>query len=114
MAREVKYVYEFSQTDRLDLVHEFSRYVLEHPRFAERIPYGAQVVILPSYDKELREYNLRNAAINREPGRPVVHVEIGRLRPRRSQIVKPRMKTLKEISTNGKPSRQRKAKLTHA
>ncbi len=98
----------------LDLGHEFSRYVLEHPRFAERIPYGAQVVLLPTYDKELREYNLRNSQINPEPGRPVVHIEIDRLRPRRSQIVKPRLKTLKETSTNGKPSRHKKAKLVHA
>lgn len=98
----------------LDLGLEFSRYVLEHPRFAERIPCGAQVVLLPSYDKELREYNLRNAAINREPGRPVVHIEIARLRPRRSQIVKPRLKTPKEAATNGKPPRRKKAELVHA
>jgi len=35
----------------LDLGHEFGRYVLEHPRFAERIPYDAQVVLLPTYDQ---------------------------------------------------------------
>ncbi len=98
----------------LDLIHEFEQYIIEHPRFAERIPYGAQVVLLPTYDKGLREYNLRNAKINAEPGRPVVHIEFDRLRPRRSQIVKPRLKTLKEASTNGKPSRHKKAKLTHA
>jgi hypothetical protein len=98
----------------LELIHEFEQYILEHPRFAERIPYGAQVVLLPTYDKELREYNLRNSQINPEPGRPVVHIEIDRLRPRRSQIVKPRLKTIKEVSTNGKPSRRKKAKLAHA
>ncbi|MDZ7362433.1 MAG: hypothetical protein ONB46_17175 [candidate division KSB1 bacterium] len=98
----------------LDLGLEFSRYVLEHPRFAERIPYGAQVVLLPTYDKELREYNLRNAQINAETGRPVVHIEIDRLRPRRSQIVKPRLKTIKKASTNGNTSRHKKTKLAHA
>jgi hypothetical protein len=98
----------------LDLIHEFEQYIIEHPRFAERIPYGAQVVLLPTYDKELRNYNLRNAQINAEPGRPVVHIEIDRLRPRRSQIVKPRLKTLKEAPTNGKTARHQKAKLAHA
>ncbi len=100
--------------ESLALIHEFERYIHEHPSFAERIPYGAEVVLLPTYDKELREYNLRNSKINAESGRPVVHIEIDRLRPRRSQIVKPRMKTLKEAATNGKPSRQKKAKLAHA
>jgi hypothetical protein len=100
--------------ESLALIHEFERYIHEHPRFAERIPYGAEVVLLPTYDKELREYNLRNSQINVEPGRPVVHIEIERLRPRRSQIVKPRLKTLKEASTKGKPLQHKKAKLAHA
>jgi len=92
----------------LDLIHEFEQYIIEHPRFAERIPHGAQVVLLPTYDRELREYNLRNAKINAEPGRPVVHIEIERLRPRRSLIVGPRMKTDQSLlSNNGRPRRKR-------
>ncbi|MEK7728780.1 MAG: DUF5647 family protein, partial [candidate division KSB1 bacterium] len=79
----------------LSLIHEFEQYIIEHPRFAEKIPYGAQVVLLPIYDKELRAYNLRNAQINAEPERPVVHIEISQLRPRRSLIVKPRLKVTK-------------------
>jgi len=91
----------------LDLIHEFEQYIIEHPRFAEKIPYGAQVVLLPTYDRELREYNLRNAKINAEPGRPVVHIEIDRLRPRRSLIVGPKMKTAKSwLSNNGRPRRK--------
>ncbi|NUO83646.1 hypothetical protein HUU05_26525 [candidate division KSB1 bacterium] len=95
----------------LTLIHEFEQYIIEHPRFAEKIPYGAQVVLLPVYDKELREYNLRNAQINAEPERPVVHVEITALRPRRSLIVSPRMKIPKKLSANGKKSQRKKAKL---
>ncbi len=98
----------------LDLCIEFSRYVLEHPRFAEKIPYGAQVVLLPAYDKELREYNLRNAQINAEPERPVVHIEISQLRPRRSLIVKPRLKVTKPLSANGKQSRDKKTAKVYA
>ncbi len=86
----------------LTLIHEFERYVLEHPRFAEKIPPRAQVVLLPIYDPDLCAYNLRNASINHEPKRPVVYVEIDHLRPRRSQIVRPRMKIEAPLSKNGK------------
>ncbi len=92
----------------LSLIHEFEQYIIEHPRFAEKIPHGAQVVLLPTYDKELREYNLRNVKINAEPDRPVVHIEISRLRPRRSLIVKPKLKVAKKLSANGKQSRNKK------
>lgn len=91
----------------LTLIHEFDRYVLEHPRFAEKIPYGAEVVLLPSYDDELRKYNLRNSQINRESGRRLVYVEIDRLRPRRSLIVRPKLKTVDTV-TSDRINRQRK------
>lgn len=94
--------------ESLALIHEFERYIHEHPRFAERIPFGAEVVLLPTYDQELREYNLRNANINAEPDRPVVHIEIDRLRPRQSQIVRPRLKIDKSsLSNNGRQRRKR-------
>jgi len=96
------------------LSQEFDRYVLEHPRFAERIPYDAEVVLLPAYDKELRGYNLRNAALDDEPGRLLVHIEIDRLRPRRSEIVKPRLKTIKELPVNGKRHRRKKTAFANA
>lgn len=104
---------ELSQRS-LDLALEFDRYTLEHPRFAERIPHGAEVVLLPAYDKELREYNLHNATINTEPERPIVHVEIARLRPRRSLIVRPRMKMPKKLSVHEKQLRIKKTAKVHA
>ena len=98
----------------LMLGQEFNRYVLEHPRFAEKIPYGAQVVLLPSYDKELRAFNLRNAQLNAEPERPVVHIQISQLRPRRSLIVKPRLKVTKQLAAHGNQSRNKKAAKAYA
>jgi hypothetical protein len=98
----------------LELIHEFEQYILEHPRFAERIPYGAEVVLLPTYDKELREYNLRNSKINVEPGRPVVHIEIDRLRPRRSLIVKPKLTIDKSSLSNNGRQRRKKAMASNA
>ncbi len=93
----------------LVLAQEFDRYVLEHPGFAKKIPNGAEVVLLPSYDKVLREYNLRNAQINREPGRPLVYIEIARWRPRASQIVGPRVKVDKATAKNGKTKSSKRA-----
>jgi hypothetical protein len=98
----------------LDLIHEFEQYIIEHPRFAERIPYGAQVVLLPTYDKELRAYNLHNAQINAEPGRPVVHIEIDRLRLRRSLIIGPKMKIDKNSLSNNGRQRRKRATATNA
>jgi hypothetical protein len=92
----------------LTLIHEFDRYVLEHPRFAEKIPNGAEVVLLPSYDDELRKYNLRNSQINREPGRPLVYIEIDRLRPRRSLIVRPKLKVVDTQNSTRSGTRRKK------
>ncbi len=86
----------------LVLAQEFDRYVLEHPRFAEKIPNGAEVVLLPEYDKELRAYNLRNSQSNQEPERPLVYIEIARLRPRLSQIVSPRVRISRATVKNGR------------
>jgi hypothetical protein len=102
------------QLRSLVLSQEFSRYILEHPNFAERIPYGAEVVLLPTYDRELRDYNLRNGVVNNEPGLPIVYIEINRLRPRRSLIVKPKLKNAPKFSVNGKPQRRKKTLLVNA
>jgi len=42
----------------INLSIEFSKYIFEHPELEEKIPKGAQVVLLPEYDKELSDYNL--------------------------------------------------------
>ena len=60
----------------LILSTEFDRYVLEHPEFAQEIPANAQVVLLPADDPELRQKNLELAKAQREPGQPVIYVEI--------------------------------------
>jgi hypothetical protein len=51
----------------LVLTTELSRYVLEHPEVAERIPKDAIVVILPDYGKRLAAENLKAAKAN--PGK---------------------------------------------
>lgn len=72
------------------LATEFSRYVLEHPEVAERIPKDAIVVILPEYDQELREENLKIAKARRGKNQPMVLVKVKKLAPmRKSRLVRP-------------------------
>jgi hypothetical protein len=68
---------------------EFSKYIFEHPEFEDKIPKGAQVVLLPEYDEELSAYNLTIAEEQREEGQPVVYVRINKLlAPRLSRVSK--------------------------
>ena len=63
----------------LELSFEFARYLLAHPEVEKQIPRGAQVVVLPEYDEELKRFNLRNSKRHREKGQPVVYVRIKKL-----------------------------------
>jgi len=89
-----------------ELVCEFDRYLLEHPKFADKIPFDALVVLLPKYDRELRKYNLGVAEKHREPGQPVVYVEIDGIKPQKSRLVRPKMKVVE----NGKRLKDREQK----
>ena len=67
----------------INLSIEFSKYIFEHPELEDKIPKGAQVVLLHEYDKELCSYNLMIAEKQKEKGQPVVHVRIDKLLPQR-------------------------------
>jgi hypothetical protein len=75
----------------LTLSTEFSRYVLEHPKFAEKIPENAQVILLPEYDPDLCKVNLEIAKKQREKRQPVVYVHVEKLKPPKSRLVNPRI-----------------------
>ncbi len=73
----------------MSLSIEFSRYIFEHPELDEKIPKGAQVVLLPENDTDLSAYNLLIAEKQREKGQPVVYVKIEELlAPRLSRVSK--------------------------
>ena len=73
----------------INLSIEFSKYIFEHPKFEDKIPKGAQVVLLPEYDEELSAYNLMIAEKQREEGQPVVYVRLEKLlAPRLSRVSK--------------------------
>jgi len=63
----------------LELSFEFTRYLLDHPELEEQIPKGAQVILLPDYDEELKRFNLRNAQRQREKDQSVIYVRIKKL-----------------------------------
>jgi len=45
----------------LDLLNEFRKYAFENPEVLERIPPEAELIILPTDDPELSEYNRKTA-----------------------------------------------------
>jgi len=74
----------------LVLTTEFSRYVLEHPEIAKRIPKDALIVILPEYDGKLAKENLKMAKAKREKNQTMVLVRVKKLAPiRKSRLVNP-------------------------
>ena len=75
-----------------ELFMEFTRYLIEHPDFAEHIPEGAQVVLLdrndPRYSQQAIEFAKRARQTDDLPDRPVIYIEVGELAPIRSRLRK--------------------------
>jgi hypothetical protein len=59
---------------------EFELYLLEHPELEEKIPNDAMIVLLPDYDKELAEMNMKLAEANKGPQQTIVYVRVEKLR----------------------------------
>lgn len=70
---------------------EFDKYLVDHPEMADRIPDESTVVLLPEYDRELCEANLKLAQKKMAKGEKVVFVHIKKLAPPKSRIVRPRI-----------------------
>jgi len=66
----------------IEISAEFSRYLFEHPEMEQKLPVGAEVILLPEFDRELKEYNLKlGKAIESERGE-VIYVAIKNMRPK--------------------------------
>lgn len=90
----------------LELSFEFDRYLIDHPGFADKIPFNALVVLLPKYDRALSAYNKKIAQQNRMPEQSVVFVEIAGLKPRKSRLLRPNVSV-----KNGKNTSTEKHKI---
>jgi len=80
-----------------ELFTEFNRYVIEHPKFAARIPQDALVVLLDKNDQEFCRWSAQRAQEylkhDDKLGRSVVYVEVGRLAPVKSRLRRPHLAT---------------------
>ena len=78
-----------------ELLTEFNRYIMTHPKFLAGIPDEALVVLLDPNDFEFNRYSLERVRSYRRnddrPDRPVIYVDVGELAPVRSRLVKPRV-----------------------
>jgi len=78
-----------------ELLTEFNRYVMTHPRFLADVPDEALIVLVDPHDPEFSRYNLERVRAYRrnddKPDRPVVYVDVGKLAPVRSRLVRPRV-----------------------
>ncbi len=66
----------------IELSAEFSRYLFDHPEVESVLPMGAEVVLLPEFDSELRAYNENMGREMAARGEKVAYVRVGRLRPK--------------------------------
>ena len=86
---------DFYRAKLSELTMEFTRYLIQHPEFAERIPNGAQVVLLdrqdPTYSQQAMAYAQSARVTDDVPDRPLVYVEVGELAPVRSRLQKVRV-----------------------
>ncbi len=82
----------FYQAKFNELFMEFTRYLVEHPEFAERIPDGAQVVLLdhadPQYSQQAVELAQRATKTDDVPSRPIVYIQVTEMSPVRSRLQK--------------------------
>ena len=71
---------------------EFDKYLIEHPKFAQSIPEGALIILLPQDDPALCKENLRITEARLQEGQPVAYVKIKKLAPApRSRIIGPQI-----------------------
>ena len=66
----------------IEISAEFSRYIFEHPELEEKLPIGAEVILLPEFDRELKEYNLKLGKIIESEQGEVEYVAIRNMRPK--------------------------------
>ena len=66
----------------IELSAELSRYLFEHPELEEKIPLGAEILLLPEFDSELKEFNSELGRKLEEAGTGVAYVRIAKLRPK--------------------------------
>ncbi len=76
---------EYYRAKLNELLIEFNRYLAEHPAFVEKIPNGAEVVLLDKRDSGYNRFVLENL----KNDYPVIYIDVGKLAPIRSRLKQP-------------------------
>lgn len=66
----------------IELSAEFSRYLFEHPEIEASIPADSEIILIPQFDSELKEFNLRLGKKIESEGGKAFYVLIKNIRPR--------------------------------
>ena len=66
----------------IELSAEFSRFLFEHAEMEGKIPVEAEVILLPEFDQELKEFNLQLGKNIEAEGGKVVYISIKEIRPK--------------------------------
>jgi hypothetical protein len=75
-----------------ELIKEFNRYVRERPGFADAIPKNAVVVMQLEGDRKFNQWSRKLAKSHAGEHRPIVYIQIRKLKPLRSRIEKLELK----------------------
>jgi len=66
----------------IELSAEFSRYLFDHTDLDESIPTEAEIVFLPEFDTELKDFNIELGKKLESARQKVVYIKIRNLRPK--------------------------------
>lgn len=76
----------------LEINHEFSKFLLNHPEIEDSIPPEALLVFIVEDDLELSQKNIEMSQIHREPNQPLIFVKIKGLRPlEETRLIEPHL-----------------------
>jgi len=83
-----RYFWELQRT----LSAEFSKYVLAHPEIDAQIPNNAQIIFQVRGKTDFNKWNEHLTLAQRDPGQPVIRVEIDDLAPPvQSRLINPHL-----------------------
>lgn len=78
----------------LEINHEFSKYLLNHPEIEDSIPQEALLVFIVEDNLELSQKNIEMSRTHRELNQPIIFVKIKGIRPaEESRLIEPHLET---------------------
>jgi len=69
-------------TKNSELSTEFSKYIIEHPEIDEILTEEKVIILLPEFDPELRDFNLKMAKDIEAEGGKVLYIKVKQLSPK--------------------------------